>query len=717
MTKKKKTSSHQPGGSLKERLKKEILAYTTAHPVSKFNYKQVAAKIGVTDKQTRALVLEALYELTHDNFLREVQTGKFMAKKMPKGIEGIVDATARGAAYIVVDGLPEDVYVPQKYMAKAMHGDKVEVVLRAKKTGKPEGIISKIIQRSVNELVGTIQINGNVAFLVPNNSKLNTDFFVPIEKLNGAKTGEKVRAKFTDWPDHAKSPYAHVIEVLGNPGESKVEMESILIDKGFPLAFKPETEAEAAKIQLEIPQSEIDQRLDLRGITTCTIDPVDAKDFDDALSVEYLNNDLYKIGVHIADVSHYVRPNTALDNEAIERATSVYLVDRVIPMLPEVLSNGVCSLRPNEDKLAFSVLFTLDNTGKVHNFEIVKTVIHSNRRFAYEEVQEILEGKSGDLEKELILLDSLAKKIRAKRMKSGAIAFNSREMRFVLNDEKQPVGVTIKVQKDAHKLIEEFMLLANRTVAEFIGKPKKGEAKPFVYRVHDLPDPEKLSTFSQFVSKFGHKFNFNNVSKIADSMNTLLNEVAGKREESVIGQLAIRAMAKAFYTTENIGHYGLAFSHYSHFTSPIRRYPDVMVHRLLHDYLQGKPSFKPDQLEDWCKHSSEMERKATEAERDSVKFYQVLYMKDHVGEKFSGTVSGLSDFGIFVELDESHCEGMIRLREINDDVYFFDADNYCVSGHNTGQTIHLGDSVTVILSSADLVNKKLDFDLIDVTPL
>ena len=709
----KKPKKAKKDSKLKRVLRKEIdIIFKTE--TKALNYKQVGALLKIADAPTRKLVYEILTEMAFENKVEEVEIGKFKAKYRPSNKVGVVDMTSRGAAYIVVEGEKSDVFVKPYNLNKALHGDKVAVNIFRKRGGKFEGEVIEIVERAKTEFVGIIEIKPNFAFVVMGGTKMNTDIFVPKSKLNGAENGQKVVVKMTDWPDGADSPFGEVTKVLGNPGEIGAEMDSVLVEFGFPLSFPDWVEAEAARIPVEIEPEEIAKRKDYRGITTFTIDPVDAKDFDDALSFRILENGNFEIGVHIADVTHYVHEHGKIDVEAYKRATSVYLVDRVIPMLPEVLSNRLCSLRPQEEKLTYACIFEMNDKAKVLKHEIVKTVIYSDRRFTYEEVQEILEGAEGDFKPELEQLNALAKTLREARMKSGAINFEKAEVRFSLDEEHQPTGVFLKVQKDAHKLIEEFMLLANRTVAESIGK--KTNPKPFVYRIHDQPDPMKVQEFGNFIRKFGYKFNHSG-GDIAKPLNDLINELHGKREENIINQMAIRTMAKAIYSTENIGHYGLSFKHYSHFTSPIRRYPDMMAHRLLFDYANHKAAPDLKALEQGCKVSSEMEKKAADAERASTKFFQVLYMKNNVGQEFNGYISGVSEWGIYVELAESKCEGMVRLKDLSDDVYFHDEANFRIVGHNKGKVFGLGDAVRIRIKNADLVNKFLDFEMVDIVAL
>lgn len=702
---------HSKGGSLQQR----ILEAFRANPSQPLNYKQVARQLNVKQTSKKKIIEKILYEFEQKGRLIEERPGRFKLEGSSANLNtliGKIDITVGGAGYLEVEGLPDDVFISEQNLGTALHGDLVEAsIIKVKKSGKPVGKINAVIERANTDFVGTIEKSLKYAFLVPDSKRMPVDIFIPLNKLNGAQNGEKAIAKMTDWPEDADSPFGEIVQVLGMPGENETEMHSILAEYGLPYQFPNHIEAAAKNLDLEIKASEIKKRKDLRKITTFTIDPADAKDFDDALSIQKLPNGNWEVGVHIADVSHYLKEGSELDREAYERATSVYLVDRVVPMLPEVLSNFACSLRPNEDKYCFSALFEMSEDTKIHREWFGRTVIHSDRRFTYEEAQEIIEQGNGDFKDEILQLDKLAKQLRADRFKKGSIDFHTLEVKFKLDDQGEPLGVFLKQQKDANKLIEDFMLLANKRVAEFIGSKQK--AKPFVYRIHDNPDPEKLQTFSQFIKKFGYRIDTTSTKGISKTLNRLMTDVEGKAEEQLISQLAIRTMAKAVYSTENVGHYGLGFKYYSHFTSPIRRYPDVMVHRLLQHYLDGGQAVNQEELEEKCKHSSDREKMATEAERASIKFMQVKFMQDKVGEIFGGVISGVSEWGIFVEIEGNKCEGLIRMKSLTDDFYHFDPDNYAIQGKRTGKIYRIGDELTIRVLRADLSKKQLDFELVD----
>ncbi|MGJ1196692.1 ribonuclease R [Sphingobacterium spiritivorum] len=679
------------------------------------NYKQVAAKLNVSDSDSKAAIAEVLTIDPKNSPFVESERGKFQLRQIKVYVTGKVDMTADGSAYVIPeDELENDIFIAPRKLRQALHGDIVKVHTYEKRKGrKKEGEVVEILQRAKTDFTGIINLSKSFAFFIADDRKMLHDIFIPLDNLNGAKDGEKVVVSITEWPKGSKNPVGRVKDVLGKKGENNTEMNAILADYGFPLSFPPEVEKEANSFSAVIDNTEIQKRRDFRTIPTFTIDPADAKDFDDAISFQQLPNGHYEIGVHIADVSHFVKPDTALDKEAFERATSVYLVDRVIPMLPERLSNDLCSLRPNEDRLCFSAVFELDDKANIHEQWFGRTVIHSDRRFSYEEAQEVIENKAGDFATEILKLNELAYILREKKFKNGAISFESEEVKFILDENGKPTGVYTKVRKDAHKLIEDFMLLANRKVAEYIGKQGKGKNKlTFVYRFHDLPNPETLTTFSQFASRFGHKLTIRSDKETAKSLNALMTKIEGSKEQNLLTSLAVRSMAKAVYTTKNTRHYGLAFDYYTHFTSPIRRYPDVMVHRLLQFYLDGGQKVNAEHYEKMSEHSSQMEKKAAEAERASIKYKQAEFLQDQIGTEYTGIVSGVTEWGMYVEIESNKCEGMVRLRDITDDFYVLDEKNYAIIGQRKKKKYQLGDEVQIKVKKVDLDKRQIDFTLL-----
>ncbi|MDR1876451.1 MAG: ribonuclease R [Flavobacteriaceae bacterium] len=716
MTKKKNKIPAKHTAKLRD-LKREILSLFMKNPNKQYNYKQLSEVLNQRNPRQRELIIQGLRELVSEKQLLEVKTGRYQINFEKESLTGKIDFSQNGNAYLVVEGLEKDIFIPKGKTGKALQNDIVKVTVHQFKNRRPEAVVIEVVERVRTRFVGKLEYsaNKNFGFVVVNKNAINTDIFVPKEKFKKAEDGQVVLVELVDWPDNADSPTGKIVEVLGNPGENETEIHAILADYGLPYEFPKEVEIEAEKLDTSITKEEIAKRRDMRKITTFTIDPADAKDFDDALSIQKLDNGNWEIGVHIADVSHYVKPGTILDKEAYSRATSVYLVDRVVPMLPEILSNNVCSLRPNEDKYTFSAVFEMDEHARIKDQWFGRTVTHSDRRYTYEEAQEIIEGKNGDFEEEIRTLDKLAKTLREQRLKNGAISFDKVEVKFKLDEDKNPIGVYFKVGKDSNHLIEEFMLLANKKVSEFVSINKKGTptGKTFIYRIHDDPDPTKLLSLKQFVSTLGYDINITNKKKTYQSINKLLHDVKGKGEENMIETLAIRTMSKAKYSTENIGHYGLAFDYYSHFTSPIRRYPDVIAHRLIQDFLDKKPSADQNAVEEMSKHSSEMEKLAADAERDSIKYMQVKFMEQHVGETFEGVISGVTDFGIYVEIREFGAEGLIKLRDIRDDDYRYDEKTYSVVGQRTGIQYQLGDTIQIKVAKANLERKQLDFELVE----
>lgn len=697
----------------KNDLLKSITTIFTENPQKTYNYKQISNLLEIESDTQRTFINELIYQLRDEDILTEISRGKFKLNSRGGYITGKFDRQGV-KSYLIPDDGGEQIFIPERKIGTAMLNDKVKVFMYAHRKGKePEGEVVEILRRAQDTFVGILEVSDNFAFLNVQSKVLNSDILIPKAKLKGGKTGQKALVRIIEWKHTMKSPVGEVIDVLGDKGDNDAEMHAILAEYGLPYKYPENVEAAAEKIEAGITPQEISKRRDMRSVTTFTIDPRDAKDFDDALSIRKLDNGLWEVGVHIADVTHYVRPGTIIDKEGQERATSVYLVDRTVSMLPEYLSNGICSLRPDEDKLTYSVIFQLNERAEIKSYEIAKTVTRSNRRFTYEEAQSVIETGEGDYKEEILTLNELAKKLREKRFQSGAIAFDREEVRFEIDEKGKPLSVYFKVQKDSNKLIEEFMLLANKTVATHIGKPGKGQkVRTFVYRIHDTPNPEKLENFSAFIKKFGYNLkSTGKKTQISSAINSLLDEVSGKKEQNLIETLAVRSMAKAIYSTQNIGHYGLAFDYYSHFTSPIRRYPDIMAHRLLEQYDKGGKSANEKETEELCEHCSNREQLAANAERASIKYKQVEFMAERVGQTFDGVISGITEWGIYVELIENKCEGMIPIRDLDDDYYVMDEKNYCLIGRRFHKKYQLGDELTVKVAKANLDKKQLDFVL------
>jgi len=700
----------------KKELSKAVLDFFHAKQDEVISLKYIFSELKLTTHPLKMLCMDILSDLLADDYITEVDKNKYKLNNHGIEMTGTFQRKSNGKNSFIPEGGGDPIFVAERNSAHAMNNDKVRIAFYAKRHGcEAEGEVIEILQRANDTFVGTLEVEKSYAFLVTENRTLANDIFIPKDKLKGGKTGDKAVVKVTEWPDKAKNPIGQVLDILGKAGDNTTEMHAILAEFGLPYVYPQSVEKAADKIPAEISAEEIARREDFRKVTTFTIDPKDAKDFDDALSIRPLKDGLWEVGVHIADVTHYVKEGSIIDKEAEKRATSVYLVDRTIPMLPERLCNFICSLRPNEEKLAFSAIFDITEKGEVRDSRIVHTVIESDRRFTYEEAQQIIETKEGDFKDEILMLDTIAKALREKRFTAGAINFDRYEVKFEIDEKGKPISVYFKESKDANKLVEEFMLLANRTVAEKIGKAPKGK-KPKVlpYRIHDLPDPEKLDNLAQFIARFGYRLRTSGTkTDVSKSINHLLDDIQGKKEENLIETVSIRAMQKARYSTHNIGHYGLAFDYYTHFTSPIRRFPDMMVHRLVTRYMDGGRSVSETKYEDLCDHSSNMEQIAANAERASIKYKQVEFMSERLGQTYDGVISGVTEWGLYVELNENKCEGMIPIRDLDDDYYEFDEKNYCLRGRRKNRIYSLGDAITVKVARANLEKKQLDFALVE----
>ena len=692
------------------------MAYFNENTKGAYNYKQVSLSLGINGRDAQFMVADILDELTESGFLLELVPGKYQLSEMSSTTEGIFVRRSNGKNSVILDGSDVPVFVAERNSMHALNGDRVKVLLSAQRHGaEPEAKVVEIVEKKNQKFIGTLKVNKNFAFLSTDSKYLASDIFIPNDKLKGGKTGDKAIVRIVQWNEDDKSPIGEIVDILGRTGDNNSEMNAILAEFDLPYVYPKNVEAAANRIDATITEEEIAKREDYREVTTFTIDPRDAKDFDDALSIRRLPNGNWEVGVHIADVTHYVQPGTVIDKEAEKRATSIYLVDRTIPMLPERLCNEICSLRPDEEKLAFSCIFEMNSQAHIIRHHIARTVIKSNRRFTYEEAQEIIEKGEGDYAEELLTLNKFAKCLRKRRFDNGAVKFDRFEVKFEIDEKGHPVSVYFKVSKDANKLIEEFMLLANKQVATDMSLTKgKKKPKPFVYRIHDNPDPDKLSNFAEIASRFGYKLRTKgNPKEVNGSLNKMLDKIKGRAEEDMLSILAIRSMAKAVYSTVNIGHYGLAFDYYTHFTSPIRRYPDMMVHRLLDRYLNNGRAVNRDKLENECKHSSDMEQLAANAERASIKYKQVEYMADRLGNVYEGSVSGVTEWGLYVEINENKCEGMVPIRDLVDDYYEFDEKNFCLIGRRYRHIYRLGDKLTIKVARADLNKKLLDFTLVD----
>ena len=714
MTKKKdkKAGKHMRKNELAEIL----MTWMQMRPGEDFALKQIFRNLNLTTHPLKMLCVDILNEMAEDDFIQVMDNGHFKLNNHGVILTGKFQRKSNGKNTFLPDDGSEAIFIAERNSGHAMHGDKVKVSLTAKRKGrKVEGEVIEIIERAKDTFVGTLKVDKFYAFLLTEDRTLANDIFIPRDMLKGGKDGDKAVVKITKWPEDAKNPIGKVIDILGQAGDNNTEMHAILAEFGLPYVYPKNVEAAADQISDIITPEDYAEREDFRYITTFTLDPKDAKDFDDALSIRLLKPGLWEVGVHIADVTHYVKEGSCIDKEAEKRATSVYLVDRTIPMLPERLCNLLCSLRPNEEKLAYSAIFEMNDKAEVKNSRIVKTVIKSDRRFTYEEAQAVIETGEGEYKEEILKLNELAQILRKNRMAAGAVDFDRVEVRFEIDEKGKPLSVYFKESKEANKLIEEFMLLANRTVAECIGKvPSNKKAKVFPYRIHDLPDPEKLDNLNWFVNRFGYKIRTSgSKTDVSKSLNKLLKEVHGKKEQNLIEMISLKAMQKAKYSTHNIGHYGLAFDYYTHFTSPIRRFPDMMVHRLLARYLAGGRTAQEAKYEDLCDHSSNMEQIAANAERASIKYKQVEFMGERMGQEFDGTISGVTEWGLYVEVNENKCEGMIPMRELDDDFYDFDEKAYCLTGRRFHKKYSLGDAIRIKVVRANLERKQLDFALVE----
>ncbi|NCC09875.1 MAG: ribonuclease R [Bacteroidia bacterium] len=717
MANKKEKKEKKAGKRLKKhQLAKLLIDFFHAKSGEVLSMRQIFSELRFTTHPQKMLCVDIINDLLDDDHISEIEKGKFRLTNHGTELIGLFQRKSNGKNSFIPEGGGDPIFIAERNSAHAMNNDKVRIMFYAKRKGREaEGEVLEIIERANDTFVGTLEVAKSYAFLVTENRTLANDIFIPHDKLKGGKTGDKAIVKVIEWPDKAKNPIGQVLDILGQAGDNTTEMHAILAEFGLPYIYPEAVEKAADKIPAEISEEEIARREDFRQVTTFTIDPKDAKDFDDALSIRPLKEGWWEVGVHIADVSHYVKEGSIIDKEAEKRATSVYLVDRTIPMLPERLCNFICSLRPNEEKLAFSVIFDINAKGEVKDSRIVHAVINSDRRFTYEEAQQIIETKEGDFKEEVLMLDTIAKALRQKRFASGAINFDRYEVKFEIDEKGKPLSVYFKESKDANKLVEEFMLLANKTVAEKVGRVgKEKKAKVLPYRIHDLPDPEKLDNLAQFIARFGYKVRTSGTkTDISKSINHLLDDVHGKKEENLIETVSIRAMQKARYSTHNIGHYGLAFDFYTHFTSPIRRYPDMLVHRLVTRYMDGGRTASESKYEALCEHSSNMEQIAANAERASIKYKQVEFMSERLGQVYDGVISGVTEWGLYVELNENKCEGMIPIRDLDDDYYEFDEKNYCLRGRRKKRVYSLGDGITIRVARANLEKKQLDFALIE----